>query len=34
MINEGNAALIESNLDSDALPQTSAPTAHDRRSPR
>ena len=26
MINEGNAALIESNLDSDALAQASAPT--------
>ncbi len=34
MINEGNAALIEANLDSDAPTQASVPTARGRRSPR
>jgi hypothetical protein len=34
MVNNGKAKLIESNLDADALPQTSAPTTHDRRSLR
>ncbi|MDO9564317.1 MAG: hypothetical protein Q7J60_22075 [Bradyrhizobium sp.] len=34
MINEGSAALIEANLDSDAPPQASAPTTRDRRSLR
>ena len=34
MINEGNAALIEANLDSDAPAQASAPTTRDRRSLR
>ncbi len=31
MINEGRAALMEANLDSDAPAQASAPTTHDRR---
>lgn len=31
MINEGNAALIEANLDADAPAQPSAPTTRDRR---
>jgi len=34
MINEGNAALIESNLDSDAPAQASAPATRGRRSLR
>lgn len=34
MVNKGKATLIESDLDSDALPQPSAPATRDRRSLR